>query len=368
MRFSAAPPGYADGVSRAPAEPRVPDGLRTATAYSWRLLVVAAAVAVTAFALSHVALVVLPVIGALLLATFLEPPAAWLKGRGVPDALASLVTVLGGLAVLAGIGVVIVPPLVGAVDDLSGELTEAIDAAEDWLLTGPLELSQEQLRNGVDQAADQLRDSVGTITDQVVSGAILVAEVMAGIALTIVLLFFFLKDGPRMWEWIVGLFAARRQEVDDLGRRAWVALGGFIRGQTLVALVDAVFIGLALLIIGIPLVLPLAVITFFGAYIPIVGAFVSGLLAVLVALVSEGLLAAVLALAAIILVQQVEGNVLQPVIVGRAVSLHPVAVLLAVTTGGVLYGIIGAFLAVPLTAVAATIGGYMREQRTAPAG
>lgn len=349
------------------AEARVPRWLATATVYSWRLLVVAAAIVATALALSHIALVVLPVIAALLLATFLAPPAAWLKRKGFPDAAAALVMVVVGLGVLAGAGAIIVPPVVGATDDLGDELTEAIDRGEEWLLEGPLDLSQDQLRDGVDRAADQLRGSVGTITENVVSGAILVAEVVAGMLLTLVLLFFFLKDGPRMWEWILGLFDTSRREVDELGRRAWATLGGYLRGVTVVAFVDASFIGLALLLIGVPLVLPLVVITFIGAYIPIVGATVSGLLAVLVALVSLGFVEALLVLAAIIAVQQLEGNVLQPVIVGRAVQLHPAVVLLAVTAGAVLYGIVGAFLAVPLVAVAASMVAYRRSDRPAPA-
>lgn len=341
----------------------VPLWLRIGAAFSWRLLLVAVTAVVAVLVVDRLHLVFLPVIAALLLATFLEPPTDWLERAGFPRALAALTSLVGGIAVLAGIAAAIGPPMVDATDDLGDEVTDAIDAAQEWLIEGPLDLSQEQIADTVNRAADQLRENVGTITDRLISGAVIVVEVIAGLLLTVVLLFFFLKDGRRMWAWFLGLFDRRRADVDQLGRRAWGTLGGYIRGITAVATIDALFIGLALVIIGVPLVLPLVVITFFGAYIPIVGAFVSGLLAVLVALASLGLFEALLVLASIVAVQQLEGNVLQPVIVGRSVELHPVVILLGVTGGAVLYGIVGAFLAIPLVAVASSMLAYAREQR-----
>ncbi|NLT05792.1 MAG: AI-2E family transporter, partial [Solirubrobacterales bacterium] len=257
-----------------------------------------------------------------------------------------------GLGLLAGLAALIGPPFVRELDALSAEVTDAIDRAEEWLVDGPLDLSQQQLGDAVDRAAEQLRDNVGALTQTALSGAIVVVEIATGAALAIVLLFFLLKDGGRIWEWVLGLFGDRRDDADAVGRRAWAALGGYVRGATIVAAFDATLIGLALLVIGVPLVLPLAVITFFAAYVPIVGATVSGLLAVVVALVTLGFVEALLVLAAIVAVQQLEGNVLQPVVMGHTVRLHPIATLLAVTAGALLYGVIGAFVAVPLTAVA----------------
>lgn len=348
-----------------PAAEAVPLWLRIAAAFSWRLLLLTVTAIAVVVVVDRLHLVFLPVLAALLLATFLEPPTDWLEEAGLPRALAALTSLVGGIAVLVGIAALIGPPMVDATDDLGDELTDAIDAVQEWLIEGPLDLSQEQIADTVDRAADQLRENVGTITDRLISGAVLVVEVIAGLLLTIVLLFFFLKDGRGIWAWILGLFGRRRADVDQLGRRAWATLGGYIRGITAVATIDATFIGLALIVIGVPLVLPLVVITFFGAYIPIVGAFVSGLLAVLVALASLGVIEALLVLAAIIVVQQVEGNVLQPVIVGRSVELHPVVILLGVTGGAVLYGIVGAFLAVPLVAVASSMIAYARERNAA---
>ncbi|MEX1142475.1 MAG: AI-2E family transporter [Thermoleophilaceae bacterium] len=359
-------PGGEHAVARSSGSPpvaeAVPLWLRVATAFSWRLLVVAAAVAIVAIVADRLRLVILPVIAAMLLATFLAPVTTWLDERGLPRALAALLSILGGFAVLAGAAALIGPPVAGTVDELGEEVTDAIDTVERWLVDGPLDLSEEQLGDAINRSADQLRDNVGTITDSVITGAVLVAEIVAGALLTLVLLFFFLKDGRRMWDWILDLFGRRRDDVDELGHRAWTTLGGYLRGVTAVATIDAFFIGVALVIIGVPLVLPLVVITFFGAYIPIVGAFVSGLLAVLVALASLGVVEALLVLTSIVAVQQLEGNVLQPVIVGRSVELHPVVILLAVTAGAVLYGVIGAFLAVPLVAVASSAIGYARER------
>jgi predicted PurR-regulated permease PerM len=352
-----------DGAGRA----AVPRWLALATAYSWRLLVVGAAVVALALAISRLYLVFLPLFAALLFATFLWPVADWLTGRGLHRGLAAATTVVGGIGVLAGLGALLGPPFVSAIDDLGDELTEAIDAAEGWLVDGPLDLSQEQLGDAVDRAAEQLRDNVGTLSQSALSGAIVVVEIVTGTLLAVVLLFFLLKDGERIWQWLLGLFDARRGDVDELGRRAWATLGGYVRGLTVVAAFDAVFIGLALLAIGVPLVLPLAVITFFAAYVPIVGATASGLLAVVVALVTLGFVEALLVLAAIVAVQQLEGNVLHPLVVGRAVELHPIAILLAVTAGALLFGVIGAFVAVPVAAVAATALAYGRERRPAAA-
>jgi len=195
---------------------------------------------------------------------------------------------------------------------------------------------------------------------------LLLTEIIAGVVIAIVVLFFFLKDGDRIWSWICGLVAPEhRDAVNEMGSRSWRTLGAFLRGQSLVALFDAVFIGLALVIVGTPLVLPLVVITFFGAFIPIIGAFLAGAAAVLVALVFQGLTEALIVLAAIVVVQQIESNIFAPVIVGRSVRVHPLAILLGVTIGVTVGGIIGALVAAPLVAVAATILAYLRERADA---
>jgi len=348
--------------------PAVPNWLAVATAYSWRLLIVGAAILALAVVVARLYLVFLPLFAALLLATILSPAVDALARRGLHRGLAAAVSMAAGLGLLAGLAALIGPPFVRELDALSAEVTDAIDRAEEWLVDGPLDLSQQQLGDAVDRAAEQLRDNVGALTQTALSGAIVVVEIATGAALAIVLLFFLLKDGGRIWEWVLGLFGDRRDDADAVGRRAWAALGGYVRGATIVAAFDATLIGLALLVIGVPLVLPLAVITFFAAYVPIVGATVSGLLAVVVALVTLGFVEALLVLAAIVAVQQLEGNVLQPVVMGHTVRLHPIATLLAVTAGALLYGVIGAFVAVPLTAVASSTLAYARERDAAEAG
>jgi putative heme transporter len=194
----------------------------------------------------------------------------------------------------------------------------------------------------------------------------LALELLVGTLLALFLLFFFLKDGDRIWAWLVGLFPRRaRADVDAIGHRNWAVLGGYLRGVAIVALVDAVLIGAALAALGIPFVLPLALLTFLGGFFPIIGANLAGFAAVMVALVSDGLLAALIVAAVVLVVQQLEGHLLQPLIVGRSVKLHPIAILLALTAGGVLWGIPGAFCAVPLTAVAASTFSYLRTARAA---
>jgi predicted PurR-regulated permease PerM len=206
----------------------------------------------------------------------------------------------------------------------------------------------------------------GGTTNQVLDGAVLVTQWLAGIVLIVMLTFFFVKDGARIWDWIVELFHEDRQPVvRDVGDRAWAALAGYVQGVFLVATLDAVFIGIALVLVGVPLALPLIVLTFVAAFFPIVGAFSAGAAAVLVALVANGLVGALIVLAAIVLVQQLEGNVFYPVVVGRRLRLHPVAILLALTAGGVLAGIAGAFLAIPVASVTSAVLAYMRERREA---
>jgi putative heme transporter len=325
------------------------------------LLVVGAALVAALWVAAKLRLVVLPVLLAVVLATFLWPLACRLRERGVPDGLAALLSVLATLTGVGGLGYVVWTGL-DDLDDLGGALTAGIEEVQTWLREGPLGLSDGQVAAAFDRFQDQVQENVGRITSGAVTGAIILVEVIAGLLIAVVVLFFLLKDGDDVWAWLRGLAPPEhRHHVDALGRRSFDALGGFLRGQTIVALFDAVFIGLALWVIGVPLVIPLAVITFLGAYVPIVGATVAGLAAVLVALVSNGLVPALLVLAAIVAVQQIESNVLEPVVVGRSIHVHPLAVLLGVTAGAVLAGIIGAMVAAPVVAVGGAVLGYLRE-------
>ena len=331
-----------------------PRSLVTLSELAWRTLVVAAAVALLAYVLWHLRLVVLPVFLALLLATVLVPPARALRRRGVPALVATFVVFLGAAGVFAGLGLLVVPPFVDELDRLADSVRAGADEVADFVASGAFGLSQGEVQDAIDRAEEQLRGSAGSLASGVVTGALVVVEIIAGLLLTLVILFFFVKDGERMWGWVVRLFpAVRRDTVRDVGESSWRIFEAYVRGIAVVATVDAVLIAVALAIIGVPLVFPLAVLTFFGAFFPIIGAFTAGLAAVLVALVAEGVVAALIVVAVITLIQQLEGDLLYPVVVGRTVELHPVAILLAVTTGAVVAGIVGAFVAVPLAAVLA---------------
>ena len=327
------------------------------------MLVIGVFVVAAANVLWRLRLVVVPVALAVLVTTFLTPPTRWLKDRGFAEAPAALTVLLAAVVIVAGLGLLLVPPVVDQFEELDIGINDGIDRVQKWLVESPLPLSHEEIASAIDRLQSQLSDSLSVIADRIVSGAVVVLEVVVGLVLTAVVVFFLLKDGARIWSWCADLAPpARRNDVRAAGDRVWQALGGYVRGQTLVALFDAILIGLALALIGVPLVLPLAVLTFFGAYVPVVGATVAGLLAVLVALVANGTVAAVVVLASILVVQQVEGNVVQPIVVGRAVHVHPLAILLGVTAGGVLAGILGALFAGPTVAVVAAILTHVRER------
>jgi putative heme transporter len=347
-------------------EPGVPSSLRTTAAIAWRVLVLAAVVFLLGLAVARLRLVVLPLFGALLAATFLAPPVSWLRGRGVPAGLASLTVILGAIAIVGGISAALAPQVAGEIEELDVSVTGGVDEIEEWLIEGPLSLSRESVNDLFDRAEQELRDSSDVIASGALSGATIALEVIAAALLGLVILFFLLKDGPRIWAFLVDLFPIRiREDVRGMGERAWMTLGGFLRGTAIVAAIDAFFIGLTLALVGVPFVVPLAVITFFGGFVPIVGAFVAGFASAMVALVSNGLTAALIVVGATLAVQQIEGNLLQPIIVGRRVLLHPIVVLLAVTTGGVLWGVLGAFIAVPVASAAWAAVSYLREQRQA---
>jgi putative heme transporter len=340
----------------------VPYSLRIAAAYSWRFLVVAAAVAVVGFVLNELRLVVLPVIVAVLLCTVLVPPARWLRRRGVPG-LAATFAVLGLSALLlGGIAAGVAPSLTSEFRDLGSDVEGGIDEVSEWLTDGPLNLSDSQVARWRASAERALDENRGALVGGALSGAVVFVEVVAGLLLTIVLVFFFVKDGESIWTKFVGLFpVTKRGHVRELGERSWQTMTAYLRGIALVAFVDTVLIGIALVVLGVPLVVPLMVLTFFGAFFPLVGAFVAGAVAALVALVSEGVVTALIVVAVITIIQQLEGDFLYPVVVGRTLRLHPVAILLALTAGAVIAGVVGAFVAVPAAAVAASIAAYVRE-------
>jgi predicted PurR-regulated permease PerM len=301
-------------------------------------------------------LVVLPAFLALVLAALLSPLVRRLGARGLPPLTATLTVLVGALALLLGLGAWIVPQVGGQVEELSTGLTEGLTQVERWLVEGPLNLSQQQVADAFDRLEQLVRDNLGTLAQLGVTGATVVLQLLAGLLLAVVVLFFFLKDGDHLWNGLLTFTPARhRQGARAAGEGGWDALGGFLRAQTLVAVFDAVFIGLALVIVGVPLALPLIVITFFAAYVPYIGAISAGAAAVLIALVAKGFTSAVIVLAAIVVVQQLEGNVVQPLVMGRTLQVHPVIIVLGVVTGGILGGVVGSIVAAPVVAAATGI-------------
>jgi putative heme transporter len=349
---------------------RVPSWLATATAWAWRLLVLVAAAGVILVLLTRLYLVSLPVIIALILATLCVPPARALEARGVHRTGAAAIVVIGGVIAFGGVLAALTPPFITQVQDLQPTIAEAVDRLFELLETGPLGWDREEVMGYLEDALEAARERGGEIAGQLVSGAAIAVQSLAALSLAVVLLFFFVKDGEQLVDWVLARTPVDHQEtMRAVGRRAWAALAGFVRGTAAVALIDAIGIGVGLAIVGVPLVLPIAVLVFFGGFIPVIGAFVTGLLAVLVALAAGGLQQALIVFAIVLAVQQIESNVLQPVIMRRAVSLHPVVILAALTAGATLVGVIGAFLAVPVAAVISAVGNELRlRHETAQVG
>jgi putative heme transporter len=347
-----------------PAEqprPEVPPSLARLAAWSWRLLVVGAAGGLVLYLLILLRVVVIPVIVALFLATLLVPLVQWLEARGWRHLPAVLTVFLGAVLALAAIVAGLVPLIGNELGTLGQRVDEGINEIERFIASRPFGLSEEDVNRWIDQARQQLSENSSGITRGAVRGATLVGEVVTGLILTLFLTFFFVKDSARFTRWILDFTADRyRGHLREAGRRSATAVSSYLRGQATVGLVDGVFIGIGLAIVGVPLVVPLAFFTFVAAFLPLVGAFVAGVLAALVALVTKGLTAALIVVGITVLVQQLEGHLLAPLLLGRAVSLHPVVIILALAAGGILGGIVGAFLAVPIAAVVTAAGTYLR--------
>jgi predicted PurR-regulated permease PerM len=349
------------------AEDPVPRWLASGAAIAWRLLVIVVAVAVTVYALAYLRVVVLPLIVALLISTILRPPTRWLMRHRFSDAAAAGTVLLAAVAALVSALTMAGAAVGRQFSDLADSIQEGIREAGDVLAKPPFNLSQADIDQRIDDAMARLSDSSGSLTEGVLHGAVVVGELLTGLIITLLLLFFFLKDGPGLWRWVVDTFGGRsRERLDEVAKRSYTALAGYVRGLALVGAADATMIGAGLAIVGVPLVVPLMLLTFLGAFVPLIGAFSAGLAAVLIALVSGGVVDALIVLALVVAVQQIEGHVLYPLIMGRTVNVHPIAVILALAIGGILAGIIGIFIAVPILTVAATVLSYSREPREPP--
>ncbi|MFZ2174589.1 MAG: AI-2E family transporter [Rhodococcus sp. (in: high G+C Gram-positive bacteria)] len=331
----------------------------------WSLVLVAisAGALVLGWLVEKLWVIVLPVLLAIVVCTVLWPPTRAMTKRGIPPAAAASATLVLFIAIVAGIIAGIVPSVVGQAPELADKATEGIGQVQEWVKGPPINLQDEQLDKAVDTVVSKVQESGSVIASGVFTGVSTAGSLLVTLGLVLVLSFFFIKDGPRFIPWLHSVSGGRAgRHLEEILVRMWDTLGGFIRTQALVSLIDAVFIGAGLVILGVPLAPVLAILTFIGGFIPIVGAFVAGALAVLVALVANGLTTALIVLGIILAVQQLEGNVLQPVLQSKSMKLHAVVVLLAVTAGSSVFGIVGAFLAVPAAAVAAVVVRYLGEQ------
>lgn len=330
----------------------VPRSLRVAAAVGWRVLIVVAALYVIGVVVAYLAAIVVPVAIALLMAALLAPAVGWLHRRQVPRWLATVLVVIGGLAVLGGVLSFVIITFVRGVPGLGAQLTASVNGIVTWLTTGPLKLSSAQLQSVQDQVLSTLSANQASITAGALTTAATIGELLTEGLLAIFTLIFFLHNGNGIWTFLIGAVPGHvRTRVDVAGRRGLAALVSYVRATAIVAAVDAVAIGIGLGVLGVPLAVPLAALVFIGAFIPIIGAVVAGGVAVLVALVAQGPISALIVLAIIIGVMQLESHVLQPLLLGRAVKLHPLAVVLAIAAGLLVGGIAGALLAVPLLAV-----------------
>lgn len=343
----------------------IEDGFANLQRWGLRIVLIAAGLFVLGWVIGKLWVVFFPMVLALMVASVLGPGASWLRRHRVPSPLAALAMLLTFLLALTGLIAILAPQVAGQAPELARSASAGLQTIRDWLTTGPLSVTEGQITRAIEAIQDKLRESADAISSGVFSTLSAATSAIVNIVLVLMLTFYFIKDGHKFLPWVTQFGGTRAGEhTAELLSRTWNTLGGFIRTQTIVALIDAIIIGIGLSIIDVPLAVPLAVITFLGAYIPILGALISGVLAVLVTLVTNSPRDALIALILVLAVQQLEGNVISPWLQGKSLNLHAAVVLLAVTLGGSVWGITGAFLAVPVAATLAEVFRYLNERIT----
>jgi len=357
-----AAPQEGSGTSPASGDDHVPVLLRAAAAWSWRLILVAILI-YGIFRLSMtLRLVVLPVIAALLLTALLQPLSARLQRVGVPPLLATWCALLAALVVIAGAVTLTANRASADYPTLAAEVKRTANEVQRSLAGPPFHLHGARLQQLTNEMVQYLSQHKAVIAGTVLTGGKIFLELLAGLVLTLFISFFLLKDGSKIWGWLIsGLRPEAHGRMANAGTAAWHALTGYVRGTTAVAAIHAIFIGLALWLLGVPLLAPLIILVFLAAFIPLIGILVVGALAIVITLGTKGWLAAVILLAVFVLENQIEGHLLQPLVVGRAVRLHPLAIILALAVGGVIAGIPGAIVAVPAAAVITYAWPFLRD-------
>nr|WP_258066622.1 AI-2E family transporter [Rathayibacter sp. AY1F6] len=325
--------------------------MRIAGAWAWRVLVVVAALAVLVLLVIELRLIVIPLLLAIVIAALLVPFSSFLQRHRWPKWAAVVLAELGIVVVIGGLLFLVVTQVYSGFDDLSRQTVQSYDDFKAFLLESPLHLTETDINQYAQQALTALQQDSGMLVSGALSVGSTVGHLLTGVLLTLFSTLFILIDGPNIWSWVVRLFPRRaRGAVDGAGRAGWVTLTNFVKVQILVAFVDAVGIGLGSFLLGVPLAIPIGVLVFLGSFVPVIGAVVTGALAVFIALVYNGPLIALFLLIVVLAVQQLEGHILQPLIMGSAVKVHPLAVVLAVAGGSIIGGIAGAFFAVPVVA------------------
>ena len=367
--FKARPFGYpfTMTVTRAKRRTRlnteVPLPLAWVAEWSWRIIVIFGAAALIFLVLVELYVVVVPVILALFIASVLEPCVAWLRRHRWPSTLAATFVFVIAFASVVGLGVWSVSSVTAEFSDLGTQVDEGIDSAKQWAQGAPLNFTAERVKQIESDARDAFGSASGGFASQAFSQARAAANLFGGIILLLFTLFFVIKDGQHMGNWLLDRVPPERQrDAVELTNRSRTVMRQYVLATAATGLIDGILIGIALFVLGVPLYIPLALLTFLGGFIPLLGATLAGLISAVVALGSNGPGTALLVVAVTIVVQQVEGNILQPLILERAVRLHPLLTVSAVAGGLILGGLLGAFLSVPLVAIAVGIGSHYRDR------
>ncbi len=348
----------------AAARRRLEKGVINVFRWTLRVLVIAAGLWLLGWVIGQLWSIVLPVLLALLLSTVLWPPVRFMR-RKLPPALAAIIAVLGLVALIGGLIALFVPVISSEGENLATQFSSGLESLQTWLSGPPLNFGDNALGGLLDQSVSYLQENAQALAGTALATIGTIGSAVVTIVFALLFAFFMLKDGPRFLPWLRGWIGrGAGGHVGEVSGRVWDALGHYVWSQAAVAAIDGVLIGLGVWLVGVPLALPIAVLTFFGGFIPIVGAFAAGVVAVVVALVTNGVGPALIVLAIIVVVQQVEGNVLQPILVSKSLKIHAAVVLGGVALGGTLFGVVGAFLAVPVISIVMVVAGYLREQVT----
>ncbi len=352
------------------ARAEVPWGLDVAAGWSWRFLVIAAAAWVLMWLVGFFAVVTIPLAVALLISALAAPFVDGLHRLGIPRGIAALVVVLGGIAAVAALLTFAGQQVATGAEDLADSTVRGLEEIREWLRDGPVNASDSQINDYLQSTQDMIRDQSqgGEVISRVTEFGSALGHVVAGFFIALFATYFFLADGDRIWSWVVRIAPrAARERVDSSGKVAWISLVQFVRATVIVAAVDAIGVMIGAAVLDVPFVLAIGVLVFLGAFVPLIGATIAGTVAVLVALVDQGWWTALIMLAVLVGVQQLEGHVLQPFLLGRWVSLHPLGVILAIAGGVLVAGVVGALVAVPIAAAGNAVVLHLAELANASA-